>query len=358
MFITQHNLVIKDLLFAAILCFAASGPALAKEYGKSTSSFQLEDLLEGPDQEFVPPSGEQTEPPSPLSPEDSLYRYLLSSNWNYWIESDSAKWRTLCRDFFESYPIPLPGVKACNDTGWSVQIGAGGVPLVRRITHPVHGPLLVTLHTCADNTALSFWEKTETGWKQKGKSKIFTSRSENLFRAAFIGDSAATCLGVADKNRSFSLYRLDPLNPSRIYCDTVPYNDPDEDAYQISFVTGNDAARFGCFGAQSVLSGHGGWERMRFYFWDGKSCRTIPIPGVEDGAIRTNHISDARWLHKEAGLKGAELLIAKRYIDSYSVFPGVYRFDGSSWANVSAERAGEVTPLIKDDRYQRMFRIL
>ena len=54
--------------------------------------------------------------------------------------------------------------------------------------------------------------------------------------------------------------------------------------------------------------------------------RPIPIPGVEDAALSSNHVMKAQWLDFSSK---TEFFIPS-YIDDYIIFPCVYRFDGSS----------------------------
>ncbi len=289
---------------------------------------------------------------------DSIFSSLITDEYkNYRMEKDTARWMELSSDFINSYPVPVPKEHPCGDSTWNIHIGPRGIPMVKRIYHPVYGELLVTLHNCNDNLALSFWQNNGKEWIQTGSTKTFNTDAADFQCAAFIGDSSKMCLGVAEKYKSFSLYKLDPVNPSVLYSEVIPYNDAQEKEYKVSFVYGYTAAALGYFAARSGKDGHGGWERMKIYYWDGNSCRAIPIPGAEDAALSSNHISNAQWLDSR-NYKTADFFISERYIDDYSVFPCVYRFDGRLWKDVSAECGTNVNNLSFDSRYKNKFSIL
>lgn len=292
------------------------------------------------------------------SPVDDVLSFLITDGHEkHPIESDTTRWKEISSEFIDSLSVPIPKERPCGDTAWRVHTGLSGVPMVKRITHSVYKELLVTLHDCNDNLALSFWQKNEDIWKQVGFTKIFKTDAADSCCAVFIGDTSKMCLAVADKYKSFSLYKLDPDNPSVLYSEVLQYNLAEENEYRVSFIYGYTSAAQGCFAARSGKIGYSGWEQLRIYHWDGDSYRPIPIPGVEDAALSSNHVMKAQWLDSPDS-KTADFFIPQRYIDDYIIFPCVYRFDGSSWKDVSAECKVAVNQLSFDSHYKHRFRIL
>ncbi len=292
------------------------------------------------------------------SPVDDMLSFLITDGHEkHQMERDTTRWKEISSELIDSLPVPIPKERPCGDSAWRIHKGLSGVPMVKRISHSVYGELLVTLHDCNDNLALSFWQKNENIWKQVGFTKIFITDAMDSCCAVFIGDSSKMCLAVADKYKSFSLYKLDPDNPSVLFSEVLPYNLAEENEYRVTFIYGYTSAAQGCFAAWSDKIGQSGWERLKIYCWDGDTCRLIPIPGVEDAALCSNHVMKAQWLDSP-DLKTADFFISQRYIDDYSVSPCVYRFDGSSWKDVSAECITAVNQLRFDSGYEHMFRIL
>jgi hypothetical protein len=297
--------------------------------------------------------------PVNLSPADSLYSALRDrENTKYILDPDSNVWCTLSQDYLDAYPLPHP----LNDSTckWNVHIGPKGVPMVRWITFPEYGRLLVTVHSCSTSIQLSCWRKSDSVWMPVGNPSILNCKSPFTINAIFVGDSNATCIGIAHEKRGFELYLLHPDSLVNVFHDSIPYSYDDKTDYYVNFIYGYSAANFGCFAAESASPGQGGWEQFRVYYWNGRVCKQVNIPGVGDAAIRNNRVMKAHWLEHISKRQndGAELLVSKRYIDDYTLFPGVYTFNGQKWSHVSSEKYKDVIELIPDQLDRQMFRIL
>jgi hypothetical protein len=195
------------------------------------------------------------------SPVDDVLSFLITDGHEkHPIESDTTRWKEISSEFIDSLSVPIPKERPCGDSAWRVHTGLSGVPMVKRISHSVYGELLVTLHDCNDNLALSFWQKNEDIWKQVGFTKIFITDATDSCCAVFIGDTSKMCLAVADKYKSFSLYKLDPDNPSVLYSEVLQYNLAEENEYRVSFIYGYTSAAQGCFAARSGKIGYSGWN--------------------------------------------------------------------------------------------------
>jgi hypothetical protein len=333
----------KFALFCSLvpLCLSAAFGAGTHHSSKTQS---LRNEIES-QEDFAP---RDTQSPRPLS--DSLYTAIEQQN-SYGMERDTALWKYLARDYINSFPQPSPAKISGIKGDLLVLTSKTGVPMVRRIAR---GPdtLLVAVHmeTKGGRIFISYWKRLESIWQQAGKTHIFESNEEPKGAVEFIGDSGSECVAIGARRHLFGLYRLGVDSMPCILSDTLTI----DTARYVGFYQGNHAGRFGSFAAETRKEGTGGWERLFVYYWNGDSCRRIPIPGIGDDAIAKNHISKCRWIEPDTMARPlyAELLISEQYIDSRSLPARVYRFDGNKWMHVSGEHTALIAKTVHDARYR------